>query len=108
MKELRFEWDERKNKANARKHGIGFDEARTAFYDENAVLFFDPDLSERAPGTYAILCQIEEARRQGLEHLYLGYWIGECRKMSYKESFRPVEGWTGEIWRRYDRGAEIG
>jgi len=70
--------------------------------------FFDPELSDRAPGTYAILCQIEEARRLGLEHLYLGYWIGACRKMSYKDRFRPLEAWSDEGWKRYDHGAEIG
>ena len=69
--------------------------------------FFDPEFSDRAPGTYAILCQIEEARRLGLEHLYLGYWIGACRKMSYKDRFRPLEAWSDEGWKRYDRGAEI-
>ena len=31
---------------NARKHGISFDEARTAFYDEYAIRYFDPDHSE--------------------------------------------------------------
>lgn len=46
MKELRFEWDARKNRTNIKKHGVSFDEARTAFYDENAIQFFDPDHSE--------------------------------------------------------------
>ncbi len=46
MIELRFEWDKRKEKANIKKHGISFDEARTAFYDENAIQFFDPDHSD--------------------------------------------------------------
>ena len=69
--------------------------------------FFDPEFSERAPGTYAILCQIEAARRLGLEHLYLGYWIGACPKMSYKDRFRPLEAWTDEGWRRYERGEEV-
>ena len=46
MRELRFVWDERKNLANVRKHGVRFEEARTAFYDENAKVFFDPDHSE--------------------------------------------------------------
>ncbi len=46
MKELRFEWDDRKEKTNIKKHGVSFDEARTVFYDENAVQFFDPDHSE--------------------------------------------------------------
>jgi uncharacterized DUF497 family protein len=44
--ELRFEWDERKNRENSQKRGVDFEEARTAFYDENAVQFFDPDHSE--------------------------------------------------------------
>ena len=46
MTELRFEWDKRKEKANIKKHGISFGEARTAFYDENAIQFFDPDHSD--------------------------------------------------------------
>jgi uncharacterized DUF497 family protein len=37
MIELKFEWDKRKEKANIKKHGISFDEARTVFYDENAI-----------------------------------------------------------------------
>ena len=46
MDELQFEWDSRKEKTNIKKHGISFDEASTAFYDENAIEFFDPDHSE--------------------------------------------------------------
>ena len=46
MDELRFEWDKRKEKANIKKHGVSFDEARAVFYDENAIQFFDPDHSE--------------------------------------------------------------
>jgi len=46
MNELRFEWDKRKEKANIKKHGVSFDEARTVFYDENAIQFFDPDHSK--------------------------------------------------------------
>jgi uncharacterized DUF497 family protein len=46
MKELRFEWDDKKSKANEKKHGVSFEEARTVFYDENAIQFYDPDHSE--------------------------------------------------------------
>jgi len=46
MIELQFEWDNRKEKLNVKKHGISFDEARTVFYDENAIQFFDPDHSD--------------------------------------------------------------
>ena len=46
MNGLRFVWDERKNLANQRKHGISFEDAQTAFHDENAKVYFDPDHSE--------------------------------------------------------------
>jgi uncharacterized DUF497 family protein len=46
MNLLVFEWDKKKEKANIKKHGISFDEARTTFYDEKAIQFFDPDHSE--------------------------------------------------------------
>jgi hypothetical protein len=46
MADLRFEWDSAKNRENIRKHGVSFNEAQTAFLDENAVRFFDPDRSD--------------------------------------------------------------
>ncbi len=46
MADLRFAWDERKNASNKRKHGVGFDEAQTAFYDERALVIDDPNHSE--------------------------------------------------------------
>jgi uncharacterized DUF497 family protein len=45
MRPLRFEWDDAKNRESLRKHGVSFEEARTVFYDENAVEFFDDDHS---------------------------------------------------------------
>jgi uncharacterized DUF497 family protein len=44
--DLVFEWDERKNSANREKHGVSFEEARTAFLDENARVLPDPEHSE--------------------------------------------------------------
>jgi uncharacterized DUF497 family protein len=43
---LRFEWDERKAAANAKKHGVSLEEARSVFVDERAKLIDDPDHSE--------------------------------------------------------------
>jgi uncharacterized protein len=43
---LRFEWDQRKAAANRRKHGVSFDEARTVFLDEEALLIADEDHSD--------------------------------------------------------------
>ena len=45
MSDIQFEWDERKNQANKRKHKVSFEEAQTVFLDENAIRYFDPDHS---------------------------------------------------------------
>lgn len=42
---LRFTWDEGKSRTNRRKHGVSFEEAQTAFLDEHARVYFDPDHS---------------------------------------------------------------
>ncbi|MBO4902981.1 MAG: BrnT family toxin [Lachnospiraceae bacterium] len=46
MKEIRFEWDEKKNSSNQVKHKVSFEEAKTVFYDENALVRDDPDHSK--------------------------------------------------------------
>ena len=43
---LEFEWDARKASSNKKKRGITFEEAKTAFFDEQAIVYFDPDHSE--------------------------------------------------------------
>jgi uncharacterized DUF497 family protein len=47
MADLRFQWDPQKSTANARKHGITFQEAETVFANEHALLIDDPEHSER-------------------------------------------------------------
>ncbi|QEH32818.1 arginyl-tRNA-protein transferase [Aquisphaera giovannonii] len=51
----------------------------------------DPDESRRAPGTWNVLSLLEETRRRGLPHLYLGYWVADCLSLAYKANFRPHE-----------------
>ena len=46
MNTIKFEWDDRKAAANLKKHGISFEEAKSVFYDERALLIDDPDHSE--------------------------------------------------------------
>jgi uncharacterized DUF497 family protein len=46
MSELRFEWDPVKAEENLRKHGVSFEDARTVFYDDFAVEFYDDEHSE--------------------------------------------------------------
>ncbi|MFT4800066.1 MAG: arginine-tRNA-protein transferase [Candidatus Azotimanducaceae bacterium] len=60
--------------------------------------FFDPDLSKRGLGSFAVLWIIEEAKRRGLPNVYLGYWIKQCQKMSYKIDYRPLEMFVNNHW----------
>ncbi|WP_353519099.1 BrnT family toxin [Thalassotalea sp. SU-HH00458] len=42
---IKFEWDAAKAATNLKKHGISFDEAKSVFFDEFAVQFFDQENS---------------------------------------------------------------
>jgi uncharacterized DUF497 family protein len=46
MRDLVFEWDEGKSRANRTKHGVSFEEARSAFMDEYARVLPDEEHSE--------------------------------------------------------------
>ena len=46
MSDLSFEWDEKKNVSNQKKHGVSFEEAASVFSDELGRLIPDPDHSE--------------------------------------------------------------
>lgn len=41
MADIIFKWDKRKNRINIEKHGVSFEEAKSVFYDENAIEFYD-------------------------------------------------------------------
>jgi arginine-tRNA-protein transferase len=71
------------------------DSALSAIYT-----FFDPDQTQRSLGTFAVLWQLEEGRRQTKHWLYLGYWIDECQKMNYKSEYTPQERYIDNRWQR--------
>ena len=60
----------------------------------------DPELDDRSLGARAILGQIDLANARGLDWLYLGYWIRDCRKMRYKIDYRPIEMFVNGVWVR--------
>lgn len=67
--------------------------------------FFEPEAERRSLGTFIVLWHVERARELGLRHVYLGYWIADCRKMSYKSRFRPLERLEGAHWVPFEPAA---
>lgn len=63
--------------------------------------FYDPDQGHRSLGVYGVLMQIIEAQNLRLPYVYLGYWIRQCQKMSYKTQYRPLELFINNRWHRF-------
>ena len=89
MRNLSFEWDERKSAANAKKHGVSFEEAKSVFGDERAKLIDDPDHSDDED-RFVLLGLSGALRLLLVCHCYCGdgnvIRIISARKASAKES----------------------
>jgi len=88
VSDLRFQWDARRNASNKRKHGISFEEARTAFTDEHGLLIDDPDHSKDEARFLLLGRQLDAAparrvsllpRRRRLDQDHLGSARGLLR-----------------------------
>lgn len=62
--------------------------------------WYAPEEKQRGLGVFAILKQIELAQELQLPHLYLGYWIESCAKMSYKTDYRPYQLYVDNSWKQ--------
>jgi arginine-tRNA-protein transferase len=60
--------------------------------------FFDTSVHASSFGSYSILWQIDQAKILELPYLYLGYFIRESEKMSYKANYQPMEGLIDDHW----------
>ncbi|MBL8798198.1 MAG: arginyltransferase [Planctomycetia bacterium] len=64
--------------------------------------FYDPEERERGLGTWNVLSVIEYARQRGIPHVYLGYYVADCRSMAYKARFGPNQLRDGDgVWRDF-------
>ncbi|MGI9327417.1 MAG: arginyltransferase [Pseudomonadales bacterium] len=60
--------------------------------------YFEPSLPKRSLGMYSILQQLALCERWALPYLYLGFWIRDSPKMSYKLDYRPIEILVENRW----------
>jgi len=60
--------------------------------------FFEPEQSARSIGTFVILYLVKLSRTRKIPYVYLGYWIEQSSKMSYKSNFQPLEGYIDRNW----------
>jgi hypothetical protein len=96
--ELRFEWDPDKSAANARKHGVTFEEAESVFADEQALLIDDPDHSE-AEERFVLLGLSARLRVLVVVHCYRED-DAVIRIVSARKATKPERQRYNERWRR--------
>lgn len=60
--------------------------------------FYEPSLSHRSLGTFVILDTIRRVEQLGLPYVYLGYYVAQSPKMSYKARFLPQQRLTPQGW----------
>ncbi|WP_028534881.1 arginyltransferase [Paludibacterium yongneupense] len=60
--------------------------------------FYETREAGTSYGVFNVQWQVELARTLGLKYVYLGYWIEECAKMTYKSRYRPLEKLIDGDW----------
>jgi len=60
--------------------------------------FFDPEHEQRSLGVFAVLWQLDFCKKNEFTHLYLGYYIADSQKMSYKNKFNPHQIFKNDEW----------
>ncbi|ABP33960.1 arginyltransferase [Polynucleobacter asymbioticus] len=60
--------------------------------------FYDASDTTASFGSYSILWQLEQTKELNLPYLYLGYYIKDSEKMSYKAKYQPMEGLIDDHW----------
>lgn len=89
MSQLLFEWDNEKSRINQKKHGVSFEEAKSVFYDDNAIQFWDEDHSD-AEDRFLLLGRSSKMRILLIVHCFREQEsvirIISARKATQKES----------------------
>ncbi len=63
---------------------------------------FDPDESRRSLGVFSVLAELSWCAERGVEHYYLGLWVGACPSLAYKAGYSPHQRRIGGAWVEFD------
>lgn len=63
--------------------------------------YYDPDERGRSLGVFNALSVIRAAAEQGLQHVYLGFYVNGCRSLDYKAKYRPNEVLVDGVWQPF-------
>ena len=82
MKQIYFEWDEKKNAENIKKHGVSFLFAKNAFFDPHRIIALDLDHSTEKETRHYCFGKIGDGiltvrftyREQTIRIFGAGYW----------------------------------
>lgn len=64
--------------------------------------YYDPAMMHLQPGKQIMMLLLEEARKRGKSHVYVGPWNAESNALSVKTQYRPYELYIGSKWQRFD------
>ena len=53
--------------------------------------YYDPDYEAYSLGTYSMLQQIQIAKDNNLDWIYMGYYVQECQSLAYKSRYTPYQ-----------------
>ena len=97
-----FATEEWSYRVGGRLVGVGYvdalPEGLSAIY-----FYWDPSEQRRSLGTFNILQMIQIAKQRKLAHVYLGYYVDQCRSLEYKARFRPNEILIERQWEAFTR-----
>jgi arginine-tRNA-protein transferase len=63
--------------------------------------YYDTDFLERRLGVFSVIHEIIFARELGKKYYYIGFYIEETEKMSYKKFFRPNQMLEKDEWNNF-------
>jgi arginine-tRNA-protein transferase len=66
--------------------------------------YFDPDESRRSLGVYSVLREIAWCAEAGVEWYYLGFYVRDCSRLSYKSTYFPHQRRVDGAWQEFAPG----